>query len=353
MHVWMALQRKRKHDQFALANIALDSGVSVAAAIRVLMASHPNVPLNKNMLTKYSAAALKDVASISNVFGTMCKTRTIAGVKGDLKVYYCDPKVLLYHAISTSSSFSMLLLDIGKQELTIVLYLDEAVPGNQNRPDPARAAQCLYWTILELPHWFIVRDSGWFPLSYVLVKDQKAARVSDSKLVADMLDVFDDPSVEGCNFAVDVQSKVIRFNVRINIADWKQHKATFNLKGHGGNVCCYFCCNCVGHCEPFSDDPFLVHVSSHEYDKFVHHTYDTIINQVSKVEVASHGPANAFSMIQRATGFTYEHGGLMWNRKARETLQLPYAAYVDWQHDMVASGGWAQYEVNQMALVFI
>ena len=52
----MALQRKRKHAEIALANIALDSGVSVAAAIRILMASNPNVPYNKDMLKKYSSA---------------------------------------------------------------------------------------------------------------------------------------------------------------------------------------------------------------------------------------------------------------------------------------------------------
>ena len=74
--------------------------------------------------------------------------------------------------------------------LTIVLYMDEATPGNQNRPDRGRASQCIYWSLLEFDSWFRSRDCGWLPFTYVFVTDQKKAGVSDSVLMVFTLDEF-------------------------------------------------------------------------------------------------------------------------------------------------------------------
>jgi hypothetical protein len=63
--------------------------------------------------------------------------------------------------------------------------------------------------------------------------------------------------------------------------------------------------------------------------------------------VVLHGTKPELEAIQQATGLKYEERGLLWDRPVRATLRLPHAAYTDWMHMLVASGGFAQYELNQ------
>ena len=38
------------------------------------------------------------------------------------------------------------------------------------RPDEGRCLMCLYWSVLDLPDWFRVKDAGWFTLLVVATK---------------------------------------------------------------------------------------------------------------------------------------------------------------------------------------
>ena len=243
--------------------------------------------------------------------------------------------------------------DSGAEFLTVAIYLDEAVPGNQNRPDRGRASQCLYWTIADYPAWFISRAAGWAPFAYVLLVEQKAAGVSDSLLVTMMAKAFTNElgSELDCDFAIVVGRCTFKFKMKMQVADWPQHSKTFNLKGHQGSLCCCWCSNCLGHCPEFDDDPMLVHYKSTQYHRFIPHTPESIMALVQNLEhTALHAPRQ-LKKLQQSTGFTYNPQGVLWDPEVMPKLILPYAAYTDWMHTFVASGGVAQFHMNQFVLV--
>ena len=51
-----------------------------------------------------------------------------------------------------------------------------------------------------------------------------------------------------------------------------------------------------------------------------------------------------------AYGLNYEPTEFLWCRQVRQHLHFPYVVYWDHMHCLTASGGIAQYIVNQMVL---
>jgi hypothetical protein len=210
--------------------------------------------------------------------------------------------------------------------------------------------------LLEFPDWFRSRRCGWLPFAYVHVVDLNQTGITDTMLTKYFLECTHNDLIESnsSDFVVIVpgvtHTSEFRFNVRLEIADWPQQKKTFNISGHNGSVCCYACQNVLGHCDYF-EDPCLVHYKSTEYHKFLRHSTDSFYALVDRVEHAALHTPDQLKRLQQSAGIKYDPHGLLWDRSARARLTMPQAAYVDWMHTWVASGGVAQYEVNQLVLV--
>jgi hypothetical protein len=347
----MDLAKRRKVETFldVVARSALDASVSVSAVISALVGNLGLPRETAKRLERKAAALLTQLPDTDTPFGKLCQISTITGGKGDLEIYFANPKAFIYLAMQTDARMFHFIQALNHSDLLIVLYLDEAMPGNQYRPDRGRASQCVYWTLGQLPKWFLSGRNGWFPFCYIWVKALKRADITDSQLVCELVKLFDDVNIDNCNFAFEMNGVEFRFNIKVTVADWVQHKKTFCLKGHGGTVCCHWCANCVGRVPYFEDDDTLVHVGSSDYGRFVMHTYETTMHLADQIEhVVLHGTKPELEAIQQATGLKYEERGLLWDRPVRATLRLPHAAYTDWMHMLVASGGFAQYELNQM-----
>ena len=204
---------------------------------------------------------------------------------------------------------------------------------------------------MQFPAWFRSRRNGWLPFGYILVFDQKQAKVTDSQLICYMHSVFDssasrDNFSKGC--AVQDSTglvKLIRARARILLDDCEQHVRAFNLTGYNGSNACGVCSNVLGRCRPFVD-PLLVHLHSSEYHKFRYHTPASLAAQADDVKhVAEHTPGR-LRAEQQASGLKYEAVGLMWNLEVRTKMEPPYCEVQDWMHTYAASGGVAQYHVN-------
>ena len=190
----------------------------------------------------------------------------------------------------------------------------------------------------------------------VLLTDMKRAGLNDSMLVRFILQQFSKQDFDDCDFAITMPDGRgghlnFKFKVKLRVADWPHHAKTFCLKGHHGFLCCFWCCNCIGHC-PYFEDPHLVHFRSTEYRKFIRHTHASIIALVDHLQYTKeHGSRQELLKEQQHTGYTYDPDGLMWDPHARSRLALPEAGYIDWMHVLVASGGIAQFQVNQVILI--
>ena len=101
------------------------------------------------------------------IHGPLCSVLTLPtgkdGKGTPAAVEFVNPLALLFTLTVNRPAFGDLLRSVqGAGQLTIVLYADEAKPGNVLRPDTGRAQLCIYWTLLELPGWFKSRDCGWW-----------------------------------------------------------------------------------------------------------------------------------------------------------------------------------------------
>ena len=104
-------------------------------------------------------------------YGCVTKTLTI----GEVAVPFICPFALLFSLCDKSSHFAAFLHKcIQGQVGRIALYVDEVVPGNNLRPDHARAFYAWFWTFLEWPHWYRSRQFGWLDLCVMKAKDVDA-----------------------------------------------------------------------------------------------------------------------------------------------------------------------------------
>jgi len=343
---------KPRNDGDILARSALDTGSAVASIV-ASFGQHAQLACSDRSYRRDAHKLLYDLPRTSTPFGTLCEESTLRGPKADLSIYHVNPPAFLFQAALENIEFCKFLTFCQSKSpnniLRLGLYLDEVMPGNQMRPDRGRACQNVYFTIIDFPAWFIARHCGWMPFSFIRIEDQKTSGLSDSAIMVFALSRFRVEGVSNCDFILIVHGNRLCFKVELELADWPQHKKTFNLKGHNGSVCCYWCANCLGRCEYFVSD-HLVHFLSTEYEKLVKHTHETFMHQVAKVQHAAlHGSLAELKALEHATGLKYELGGLMFTPEAAARLRMPHAAYVDWMHTIASSGGFGQYHLNQMA----
>jgi hypothetical protein len=297
---------------------------------------------------------------IETPHGTVARHEEIVGVNKSVKVVAVNPAAFLHHALISSNSFLAFISNIQRSRpedfLRVIIYMDKARPGNQHRFDPARNAQCCYWAFLDVPHWFRSRRAGWMPFMYLLDKDQQDAALSDAAVVKYMARSFK-PLEEGIHFQLAHGIFTLRCRIKICLADWEQIVKWFGLTGYHGSVPCgSICRNVVGRCSYFEDDAHLLHLHSHDYEKQVHHTFETLAATADHIKhLAQHGTAEDLALEVQATGLKYDKDdeGILFDVECRNLLRPPECQYFDWQHTMVASGGVFQYSLNQLLRQFV
>ena len=349
--------QRSEQDGFA-SSVALNTGHAVKSVLESFHAES-RLAVSVETARKDTRKKLYKLPQTETPFGSICTTTTVQGKKGSVDVYHVNPAAFLYHALLVSTAFREFLMNCPKNRngnYTIVLYLDEATPGNQQRPDKGRTCQCIFYSILEFPKWFMSRACGWLPFGYVYATELKEAALNDSMLVRFIVKEFCKDGFDGCDFALSFTNAqggddIYRFEVKCQVADLPQHAKTFGVKGFRGIVCCFKCANCVGRCQHFEDDD-LTHFTEEDFTKFIPHTHDTILALVTRLEqTALHGKKCDLRSMQTATGFVYDKDGVMFDPEVRSKMRLPQAGIIDWMHTLVASGGIAQFQLNKLLLL--
>ena len=291
-------------------------------------------------------------------FGTVAVSSTLQGTACPMVIEHVNPFAFFYRALSKYRKFARLLVDLRRRApngcLTVVLYMDKATPGNNKRHDMGRKTQAIYFSILEFPLWFLARRNGWLPFSYVLAIDQKRSGVTDCMLARFFINCFHGPSrLEDFETGIAIETQelgVVQLRLRagLTVADWEELVILYSLTGYNGSVPCGICRNILGRCPPF-DHPYLLHINSAEHDRYDFHTRETYKQIRARMEGVAAAGGNVASAAQE-TGIKYDPGGLIYDELAMSKFEVPWCEYGDWMHGWVASGGVAQYELNQVVL---
>ena len=293
------------------------------------------------------------------IHGPLCSTFSLPtgkdGKGTPALVDFVNPLALLSTLTANRPALGDLLRSTqGAGQLTVVLYADEAKPGNVLRPDTGRAQLCVYWTILELPDWFKSRDCGWWFCLACPCKLLGQVPGGLSLLFARVLDTFfgKSTSVLGC-FSSGVHCHcsggtfVLKATMGPLLADEKAIKEAFSLKGASGTKPCFQCQNVIGHCSPeeVPRDGWLVHNSCAEPARFVPHTPATFQVMVSNLHSAR---ASERKKLGQLYGLGYTPWGVLWQPAWMGQISPITHCSWDWMHCLVTSGGVAQYELNAL-----
>jgi len=281
-----------------------------------------------------------------------------------VKVEILPPFAFLHSVCSANASFARFFLrhvphaqSVGGEAAlaNICIYLDDTRPGNALNTGPRRSYYAIYWTILELPEWFRSGPHGWFPLCFVKVDDLKRINGYVSRIVALIMLLFFHPTehnMERLGMSIPVGEAApaawFRATFVAFVADEKAHAELCSGKGASAKRPCLCCQNIVGREDPDLALPgALVHWACGDYARWIPQTPETLNAMADMLATEERTLSDAqFERLQKMCGITYDPSALLWT-SARYAAKLPSTTYWDWMHNLVASGGVAQYKVNQ------
>ena len=352
---------------------------------------NPRSAYSQRTHAESEAQRLADITNPDTVYGTLYKTMELPAEGRDeaapIQLFYACPFAMLWLLCSSSMHFYRFLErnmarlsrppagqagPSTRSRARVCLYWDEVTPGNNLRPDKGRAYIAVYWTFVDLPLWFMNGPIGWFTLCFVPLKTVEIIKGGVPLLNEALLRVFW-PDVQAMNFANGVRliggqagptdpmgllNEAFTFaaDFAFFLADEAAFKKMSGAKGASGTKPCLCCQNIVGRCKPgdIEDGSNLVHFTNPDVDELCcPHTPESLsqlwLNLATQAVLVGRGEVRkrAFKLQQQCAGIAFDVCSLLAPR-IRELANLPYSIYWDWMHCLVASGGVAQYELNQL-----
>ena len=276
-----------------------------------------------------------------------------------IKVHSLNPFAFLSHVASVSAvAFGFLAQWLANKECRLAFYCDGVTPGNVLRPDLGRHFEAIYWTFLELPSWFRSKvDLGWFPCCYIEPKYVNKVPGGMAAVAKMIVNEFfpEDPlrfnfQRTGVLIKHEGVSHMIRGIFGCWLADEKAIKEIVSCKGASGTKPCVCCLNVVNRTVPRAGD-YLVHVSCPDQSLFVKQTVESLTHMATDLQ-AKKGVIGVgqFERLEQLYGLAYIPQAIIFDPYTRSVVRFPDTVFWDWMHCLVASGGVAQFQVNEFLL---
>ena len=346
---------------------SLETHVTQSAAARLLQPTVKGKGKGRGSSLRQACrkfAALVHKPSLqSTPYGQVVKEMEVDTVNGPVQLDYVCPHSWLYFVCSMCQPFAEFLTGCLSQGLpgqetfagSICIYSDEVQPGNVLRPDIGRQFLAVYWAVKEMPDYFRSRGLWWVTLMYVPVTLLKTIRGGLSALYVKILECFWGRELDmhrlGIRVLVGNALKHIHLEFALFISDEKAEKEALGVKGASGTKICVSCQNCVKVPEDeLPDDSPWVHYSCTDMSKFIQHTAETFQELLDDLRACRAAVTNAqFKLSEQSAGINLDDAVLVQSHM-KGIANVPRSRYVDWFHNIVASGGFMQYQFNQLLL---
>ena len=348
---------KREREVEVMDNL-LDSACPISKLLRTHLHMSGDVEgdeqCSEEWMKKKLSKQLHSVDSMQTPYGTLIQEMEVPCDGEKLMLQYISPFALLHYASGLSADFFKIMCStIPEDGGRIALYADEVSPSDGLKFEQNRQYNCIYWTFLDWPSWFISRmDIGWLPFGYLPCSVVKEGLTTWAKVMRSILRVFFDPEGwhfenVGCRLCHDGVSRLIRARFGCFIADAKALAQICSLKNSSGSKPCPCCINCLGHCIPF-EHAYFVHYASADVHRFDLHTPDTFAEAVQEVKLAAAtGNKGLLAKAEQEQGIVFEPDSVAFDEDISKQANLPDSLLFDTMHNVCASGGFGQYEVNQ------
>lgn len=283
--------------------------------------------------------------------GPMMRSIKLQLEKEEMEWHFVSPSAFLHEATKKCPQFGDLVRAVEK--VRVGIYMDEVKPGNVLRPDPSRSVSLWYWTLLDLPSWFHGRSNGWFYFASFPTKLVSKLSGGYSYLFGLMLEFFlekEDPFNFSTGFPCFSTKGMFlcQGTFEVLMCDEKALSQLWNLRGAAGTKPCCLCQNVLGHMpkQNLNGHEWLVHYSCSDRAKFARHT-STLFNDMRERLEGESGNKKQVNKLGQIFGLTFNKEGILWHPTLKRLVCPVGQTMFDWMHILVASGGVAQYEVNE------
>ena len=301
---------------------------------------------------------LESTTQTSTPYGRLVQTMELerTGDRDPLVVKFVPPRALIWVALRTSDAFAAFLaesLPDGRSD--VCCYNDEVRPGNAQRPDWARLYVAFYYQFLHLPEHFRTSDLGWMDFSFVLVKDCEHIRGGVGRLNERLMNAMGFPIVveipEGRPRPANGVASYT-FDFKMLMADEKAIKQLTGVAGASSYHPCLCCANILGRVAPAlvgDADGYMQHYVCSEVDRFDRYTFqrfDAVCQEIAAAWAQSPARGREAELLY---SIHYNDGlSILFSPLAR-ICRVPECVNWDAMHSIWASGGVAQYQINQFA----
>lgn len=262
----------------------------------------------------------------------------------DVDWQYVNPFAFLHYACSISDEFATIIASIATGELSILLYMDEARPGNILRPDSGRLFLAIHWTFLEFPEHLRHRDIGWIPFGFLRKTIYERMPGEMSNLCRHILKVFYSSTgfnmLDGCRCVVGGRDIYLRAKFAGFLGDEKAIKEIYNIKGSSGNKPCICCKNVIGKKADVSSDAYFVSLDTSSYQDLDRHTDESVFEMVDILQNAKHNGAGKGRVDElcKAMGLNDSVESLLFDASLRAVVRPVSGTCWDWMHVLVSNG---------------
>ena len=271
--------------------------------------------------------------------------------KEEMDWHFVNPCAFLHEATKKCPQLGDLVRAV--EQVRVGIYMDEIKPGNVLRPDPSRSVALWYWTLLDLPSWFHGRSQGWYYFASFPTKLVSKLAGGYSYLFGVMLELFLEKEYP-FNFSTGFpcfSTKgmfLCKGTFEVLMCDEKALCQLWNLRGASGTKPCCLCQNVLGHMpkQNLNGHEWLVHYSCSDSSKFARHT-STLFKEMRERLEGESGNKKQVNKLGRVFGLTFNKEGILWHPTLKRVVCPVGQTMFDWMHILVASGGVAQYEVNE------
>ena len=258
----------------------------------------------------------------------------------------------LLHAASKCKMFAKLLRDTLAEHPCshdkpwgLILYADEAKPGNKMKFENRRSLQMVYASFLEFGPAALAKEEFWLPIATMRSLKVEAIKAGMSQVLAVILKTIFD--AHGHHLQHSGISLQVPHNVRLFatlesiLGDESGLHGLWMCKGSGGVKCCIECSDVVdknwahADCIDAADryKPFNTLYSLAECRQQPRERIFAIIDHLAAVHAA--GDANGLRLKQIIHGFTYNEHGLLADPALRCILDPERQNTFDWSHNIL------------------
>ena len=291
-----------------------------------------------------------------SIYGPLLQTVQLPLVDGASSKHfdwtYVHPGVALSWLAQRSEAFTKVLEEClarspstFDQKWHIIMYADEACPGNLLKVDNTRKSVCVYWAFEEQGHELLSRENNWFLAGILRSSIIKRVAGGLSCVFKCLMEVFFGASFNFALTGVTVHTtnhvQHIFADLGTLVADEAAIKSIWSVKGSSGWKPCLLCKNVVGTRFGIAEhSSYFVGQGCADFQKFDLHSDHSLWECVDALTAASESNCSKKDMedLEKTLGVTFNPQGVLWHKSLRQFVKPISCTMWDFCHVWLVAG---------------